>query len=498
MVVTGSPYATEAGVRMLEAGGNAMDAAVAAAFALAVAEPTQSGLGGRSQLIVREASGAVHSIDGTTQVPRRYDRETAPVGEHGHAAVGVPGSVAALTRALAEHGSLSLATVMEPAIAWARAGVVPPAGEQDRILELIADVGDESVVARNLRLVDDGEGQRRLVQPVLAQTLEMISRQGADAFYRGSLARAIAADMAANGGYVSLADLAEYYAVDAEVGRVRYGGYEVLGSYLPASGVTTAQILRVLDRIGVAEVGEATWAATVAEALLVGFEDREIAERMAPRRAVAWLTSDSLADRRAADVRARVADPALRGARDSDDDVAEPAFTSHVSVVDAAGMAVALTQSLGPTGGARVMTPGLGFLYASTMGGYLLGGGPGYRPWSSQAPLIVVDERGPVLVMGGAGGRRIVSAMVSTLSRIVDRGLDLESAVRAPRLHPTGGAIRLDEEWDVREALRAMGYRVERTDAGYFGRLNSVQLSGRRAFGVADPGWSGASSSGPR
>lgn len=498
MVVTGSPYATEAGVRMLEQGGNAVDAAVAAAFALAVAEPTQSGLGGRTQFLFCGADGVVHGIDGTTEVPAVYNAATAPTGEHGHPAVGIPGSVAALTRALAEHGSLPLATVMEPAIRWASSGVVPPEGEQERIREIVAAIDTASPVARALRFVDSDDGQAWLVQSDLATTLRTVAAGGADAFYRGGIAETIAADMRANGGFVTLADLSAYEAVDSEIGSGTYRGVELVGSYLPASGVTVIQILQTLDRLQPEGLAEPEWAAAVAEALLVGFEDRERAESMAPARAVSWLTSDSLAERRALDIRGRVQDGPGAPAAAAADDGRESSFTSHISVVDAVGNVVAMTQSLGPTGGARVMTPGLGFLYASTLGGYLLGGDPGYRPWSSQAPLIVSDETGPILVMGGAGGRRIVSALVATVSRIFDQGMDIETAMRAPRLHPTGGDLVIDEEWDARDGLRAMGYSVVRPEADYFARLNVIHLSPGEVTGVAQPSWSGASSGGPR
>jgi gamma-glutamyltranspeptidase/glutathione hydrolase len=176
----------------------------------------------------------------------------------------------------------------------------------------------------------------------------------------------------------------------------------------------------------------------------------------------------------------------------------EPAFTTHVSVADGDGNAVALTQSLGPTGGARVVTPGLGFLYASTMGGYLAGGGPGYRPWSSQAPLLVLRGGEPWLVLGGAGARRILSALVATVTRMVDRGLSLEEALAAPRIHPSGGRIHVEEGWPEAEALAELGYTVEPRERSWFARLMVVERTEGGGFlGAGDPRWSGSAAAGP-
>lgn len=509
MVVSGSPYATEAGVRMLEAGGNAVDAAVAAAFGLAVAEPTQSGLGGRTQMLLRMADGTVRGIDGTTQVPAIYDASTAPQGEHGHGAVGIPGTVAALTRALTEHGTLPLATVVRPALEFARDGIALPAGEARRLAGVAAELDPSSEVARLFYGpgVTPLEPGATLVQPELAAVLQTLAEEGAEAFYRGDIARRMAEDMAAHGGFVTARDLAEYRAVDSEVGRGTFAGAEVVGSYLPASGVTVIEILQILERLDFALVDEGRWAATVAEALLAGFADRESAEdTMGPAEAVAWLTSDSLADRRAEEiaiklrnVAALALDPHALVPALAFDDGSEPAFTTHISVADTFGNVVALTQSLGPTLGARVATPGLGFLYASTLGGYLTGGGPGYRPWSSQAPLVVTRGGRSTLVIGGAGSRRILSALVGTLTRTLRDGVALDEALAGPRLHPAGERIDVQEGWAVAAVLEGFGYEVTLREPSYFARLNAVELPSPRSFrGVGEPRWSESAAGGPR
>ncbi len=509
MVVAGSPYATEAGVRILEAGGNAVDAAVAAAFALAVAEPTQSGLGGRTQLLLRTASGAVIAIDGGTEVPAGYDRDTAPTGDTGYAAVGIPGTVAALLTAHGEHGTLSREAVLAPAVEWAERGVLLPDGERRRLRDLIHEAGSESKVARLFSTDPDGP----LVQPALARTLRVIAADGHDGFYRGGVAATMADDIRDGGGYVTASDLAAYRPRRALVGRTTVGAFEVVGSYLPASGVTVAEILGILDRAvpevgGVRALDEGAWAELVADALVAGFEDREIAESMAPEAAVAWLTSDTLLERRAREITSETVASSLSWGRAGGGwqtqagatarAIDEPPFTSHLSVADAEGNVVALTQSLGPTGGARVVTPELGFLYASTLGGYLTAGGPGYRPWSSQAPLLMLGEDGQVVVAGGAGARRIISALVTTLSRVLHRGMGMEEALTSPRLHPTGGRIYVEEGWDVHARMAEGGREVVPRERSYFARLNVIEVGAGVWKGVAEPEWSGASAAGPR
>ena len=180
--------------------------------------------------------------------------------------------------------------------------------------------------------------------------------------------------------------------------------------------------------------------------------------------------------------------------------------TTHVSVVDSDGMAVAMTQSLGPTGGSRVATEGLGFLYAASVGGYLGYVQPGDRPWSSQSPLIALRDGRPAYVMGGAGARRIISALVQTMVRIETEGMSTEEAIRAPRLHPAGSAWRFERsngsDIDPPGAAltREAGYEVRVLPFGYyFARLNVITVDRTTGVltGVADPRWTWGTASGP-
>ena len=507
MVVSGNPYASHAGAAMLEAGGNAVDAAVATAFALAVVEPSQSGIGGRTQALVRLPDGSFHGIDGTTQVPLGYDPTMAPRVDRGYPTVAIPGTVKALTRLLSEHGSLPLERVLAPAIRYAEGGFPITEGEARRIATVAEGLREFEWAARSF-LGPDGSplsGGDTLIQTDLAETLKVLASEGPEEFYSGELARRMVEDFQENGGFVTLEDLRQYEARDAVLARGSYRGRDIVGTYLPASGATVIEILQILESYPMGEMTEGERAALLTQALLLGFEDRDEFQFDPPEEVVARLTSKEWAAGRAralrrAEGRAGVAAPAITGPE-------EWPHTTHLSAADGDGMVVAMTQSLGPTLGSWVVTPGLGFVYAATTGGYLADTPPGGRPWSSQAPIIVLEDGRPRYVLGGAGARRIVSALVSVVSRLLDEGMGLSEALAASRLHPSGDEVTL-ENGDAPEAeeggeaaLESLGFQVDtRSFSTWFALLNAIEVVGtpeggeRQFLGVADPrwGWGGA------
>jgi gamma-glutamyltranspeptidase/glutathione hydrolase len=504
MVVSSSALATRVGAETLARGGNAVDAAVATAFALAVVEPTQSGLGGRTQALVWRSPGDAFGVDATTEVPAGYDPDTAEPAEDGYSVIAIPGSVAALARLMDEAGSLPWADVVEPALRLARDGFPLPEGEADRIAG-IQDRLARFDGARASFLDPDGTAPKAgetFVQPELARVLRALADEGPEVFYEGWVADSMAADFARNGGAVTAGDLAAYEAASAIVVEGRFGSLELVGTYLPASGATTIEALQILDRVGLDRFVPEDRAVTIGEALLAAFRDREDArtDSRPPEVDARWITSDSLATARAAEIREGAVEWTTVGV---DRGPAEPPNTTHISVLDGSGMAVAMTQSLGPTGGSGVATPGLGFLYAATMG-YLDRSEPGDRPWSSQSPLVGVRDGQLVLVMGGAGARRIISSLVQTLVSIERDGLDPEEAMAAPRFHPadTWYFEQTDSARDPTgvDAAREGGYPVEvRPSDTYFARLNVVVVDPAtgRMTGVADPRWRWGGAAGP-
>ena len=520
MVVTGSPAATAAGVTILEAGGNAIDAAVATALALAVAEPTQSGLGGRTQALVYLSDGTAFGFDGTTAVPADYDPDTAEQADDGYPVIGVPGTVAALSAVLRNGGSMSWSDVIAPALSLAEDGVVLTGGEAGRLAS-IADRLRGSDGARAAFLRADGtphaEGDL-LRQPALADVLRTLRDEGPEAFYRGRIAEVMARDLEEH-GYVDRADLAEYRPVPSILTHGRIGDLELLGTYLPASGGTTIEALQIAAQVGVDTLSSDERAVATALSLLAAFEDREsaLADARPSEEDAAWITSVERAGERAEEIRAVLAAAIHETARRQEHYApatalpprmisTESPYTTHLSVVDDRGNAVSMTQSLGPSGGSRVATPGLGFLYAATLGGYLGRVEPGDRPWSSQSPLIGLRDGRPVFVIGGAGSRRIISGLVNTLLRVEMDGVSLAEAMAAPRLHPS-------TTWTFEEANGSTGIRpagaklaealghevVERPFDVWFARLNAIAIDRTTgAFeGVADPRWQWGSAAGP-
>lgn len=525
VVVAAQPLAAEAGAQMLRRGGNAADAAVAAAFAVSVVEPSMNSIGGRTQILLRLPDGTVAGIDATTQAPATYDAETAPQASYGYATVGVPGAVAGLTRLLRDYGTLPLSEVMAPAIELAGKGFRILPGEAARHAAGAEQLA-EFEGSRAHFFKRSGESRKAgdlFLQPYLAATLAAISAGGADAFYRGPVAERIVADMAAQGGAVTAEALAEYRALDASVVRGSYRGYELVGTDIPASGAATIGILHILEHFEMGALDADGWAGLVGTVVARAFEARASA-RSEGAPDLAFMTEKEWAAGIAADIAVPGAVRSAAGAAsegsaasrlaaleigkgeamaDWDIDSWGPAegHTTHLSAADADGMYVSLTQTIGPNLGSKVVTPGLGFLYAATLGGYLGHMEPGERARSSISPLMVLRDGRPVLVLGAAGGARIISAVVQAVLRVVDQGMTLPDALAAARVHPVDGGIAMETtpgigwaEEDVAE-VESWGLVVQEVEReGAFGRIHGIWVDPAtgEVVGVADPDWEGA------
>lgn len=440
MAAAEHPEGAAAGARILEKGGNAVDAAVAAAFAMGVAMPSHSGVGGRSQLLVVLKDRVFH-IDGGTQVPKGW------VEEKGGrlSSVCIPGSLAALDLALREGGTMKLADVMAPAIELAKT---------KKSKELVA-------------------------------TLEAIAAGGAKEFYEGKIADAIAADMAARGGFVTKEDLAEYKAVKREPLRGSYRGHEVLAADRPASGALVLAALNVLETFDVGALKEPDREHALIESLRIAFEDRT-AKVEDPK----------------AHAKKRAAEIDFKKAGTPRVDEEEEGDTTHISVVDREGNACAFTQSLGPWYGAGV-AKGLGFYWNATQG---VSGtvAPGARHVTGQAPAILRKGGKVELVLGSAGERRITSAVTQTIHHVVDRGRSLRDAVFAPRWHWQGPRLLLESNPPDRglavsaatlDELKGRGFAFGRMPSNpYWGRVQAIlwDASKKKWVGAADPRGTGA------
>jgi gamma-glutamyltranspeptidase/glutathione hydrolase len=525
MVVTGNAAASWAGMRMLDAGGNAVDAAVAAAFALGVAEPGSSGIGGQTYLLVRMRDGTAVAIDGSARAPLRAVREELyslhettllirpATAFSGHRSIATPGTLAALDAALRRFGTKSLAEVVEPAIEIAEFGSVWTPAQRSFLVDYTTKV-QASVYLSALFLRDSitpWSPEHVYCNPDLACFLRRLAAVGVSDFYRGAIAQEIAGDMAAHGGWLGRAELAQMSATIKQPLRGRYRGLEVLSFPFPGGGATVVEALGILDRVEARRLREDSVDRLhlLVEACRLAYADSFPAHR--PLRLPDELAADAgYVAGRAARIRL---DRALHADEVSASSLSlvEAGGTTQVSVADSLGNVVSLTQTLGSTFGSGVATDGFGFAYNSLLNGYdfrdphawsyLM---PLQPPINSMAPSIVLEGGRPLLVIGSAGTARIGPAIVGTIVNVVDRGLPLGEAVAAPRALWGGNLankvyLEIVDPITVEQAdtLAQRGFaRQERLtypatplDVTDFGGVNAILLdqAGGTMIGVGDP-----------
>jgi gamma-glutamyltranspeptidase/glutathione hydrolase len=511
MVVSAERHATEAGVALLEAGGNAVDAAVATAFALGVTEPYHSGIGGGGFLLIRTAGGEAVAIDARETAPAAATRDmfVAPgvpddASRTGALSIGTPGLVAGLVLALERFGTKPLPQVMAPAIALAEEGfAIGP--RHARVLEAWRGVGMARRFPETAAIqLPPGAAAGgpivpgwRLVQADLGRTLRRIAREGAAGFYQGPVAAALVAETRRRGGLLSAADLAGYQPVLREPLRGSYRGHDVLSFPPPSSGgVALLEALNLLEGFALAPLGAGSSASIhrVAEALKLAFADRAayLGDADFVDVPVAELVSKQYAER----LRARILPPRWRrppwtwGRDEVAIEVAGPGLdglplphggTTHLSVTDAAGGAVALTQTVNLLFGSGITVPGTGVVLNDEMDDFSVAPNqpnafglvdtqgrnavaPGKRPLSSMTPTLVLRDGRVRLVVGSPGGPRIISTTLLVILNVIDWGLDVSEAVAAPRFHHQWVPDELSVEpavvADVLEGLRQRGHRV--------------------------------------
>jgi gamma-glutamyltranspeptidase/glutathione hydrolase len=504
VVTTAHPLATTAGVKMLAAGGNAMDAAVAAAFTLSVVEPSMGGIGGRAQILIYTPAGGVHGIDATTQAPPFYKFKDTLAVEYGYETIAVPGVVKGLTDGLSEFGSLPLAQVMTPAISYANNGFTLLPGEAFR-QESVNKILKEFAGTWQYYLNADSAAKKAgdwIIQSDLAKVLKAISEKGPDVFYRGWIAQAMVRDVRQNGGFLTLESLENYRAEKSHIVTGSYRGYGIKALWLPAYGAITIEALQILEQLPVNFNEDREWARAVYHAVKAAYLDKKEQKTLDD---AARFTSTSWAEKRALEtplMNGPESNGSNTGSKDSIPEIEKDlnGHTSHLTVVDKNGMIVSLTQTIGPTMGSKVATPGLGFLYAQTMGGYLGEVEPNLRVPSHISPVIVFKDDKPLLALGAAGGSRIPSSIVNVISKIIDYEMPLSEALYAPRVHPLEEGINLEvvdgTSWNEDDStfFSQLGYTVEmRRLPGQFGRIHAVMLDTLTGewIGCADPDWEG-------
>ena len=507
--------ASRAGVEMLRSGGNAIDAAVATGFALAVVHPQAGNLGGGGFLLLRNATGETHFIDFREKAPAAatanmyLDAHGNVIPESstdssvvGYKSIGVPGSVAGLVYAEKQYGKLTIEKVMAPAIKFARDGF-PLAYEDTQALkddEYLAQFPESKrIFLRDGNYYRPGE---LFKQPELAHTLERLAKDP-DTFYHGAMARELAAAIHKGGGLVTAADLAAYEVKEREPIRGSYRGYDIISAPPPSSGgVALVEILNILEGYDLAKSGNRSADAIhlEAEAFRRAFYDRAdfmgdpdftkvpVAQLIDKKYAAAWR--DSI-DPNHASVSTDLKRPSIfseleRVAQSRPTPIREPENTTHYSVVDAEGNAVSVTTTLNDAFGSRVTAEGLGFLLNDEMDDFaakqgvpniygLIQGpanavGPGKRPLSAMTPTIVLrkdalKEGKLFLVLGSPGGPTIITTVANILIGVVDFALDIEEAVNAPRFHhqwlPDQILVEDRLSPDTMNLLRSKGHKLK-------------------------------------
>lgn len=520
MVASEQEMASRIGLNILKAGGNAVDAAVAMGFALAVALPNAGNVGGGGFMMVHDArTGRSVALDFREVAPSRATRDMYLDAQgkvidgkslYTHYAVGVPGTVAGMEHALKKWGTLPLSKVVAPAVALADKGF-PVSETLAKILQQEQkNMGrwpaTQAIFWKNGQPLRQGD---TLVQKDLAQSLRLIGEQGAKAFYEGAIAQKITAEMAPHAGAITLADLKNYKVVEREPVRGSYRGYQIVTMPPPSSGgAHLIQILNMMERWPMNQWGanSANSVHHMAESMKLAYADRSeyLGDPDFVKVPLKGLTSKRYADQLAAGINPTQA----RTAKDIKPGRPQPYEsdqTTHFSVVDKAGNAVAVTYTLNTNFGSGIVAKGTGILLNNEMDDFsakpgvanaygLVGGdanavAAGKRPLSSMTPTIVLKDGKPWLVTGSPGGARIITTVLQQVVNAIDFGMNPAEAAATPRFHHqwTPDELRIEKGFsnDTLALLRQWGHNVALKPS--MGRTQTIQVRDGMLYGASDP-----------
>jgi gamma-glutamyltranspeptidase/glutathione hydrolase len=527
IVVSDDPIAAHVGVEILRHGGNAVDAAVAVAFTMAVTYPEAGNIGGGGFMVVRLANGTAETIDFREKAPAAatknmyLDEKGNFISEkstYGHLSVGVPGSVAGLLFALEKFGTMKRADILQPAITFAEDGYTLTYEMAEKFKHDIPEFskfpGSMKQFTRDGAPYAEGE---LFKQPDLAATLRRIQKDGRDGFYSGQTADMIVEEMKRGGGLISKEDLLNYQPVLRSPVRGTYRGYDIISMGSPSSGGTALiQILNILEGYHLQSLGwnSAREVHLLAEAMRRVFADRAefLGDADFVKIPLQWLLSKKYADERRSTIDSLMATPSgtvshgIPPAHESDQ-------TTHFSVVDKDGNCVSVTTTLNGLFGSKVVVEGAGFLLNNEMDDFsakpgapnmdnLVGSSanaiaPNKRMLSSMSPTIVLKNGKPFMVLGARGSSRIITSVAQVIINIVDFHMDIQEAVDAPRIHQQWLPDKIFSEQrglspDTVEKLRTMGYDVD--THSYSAIVNAVLIDEKDGvlFGAPDARGSGA------
>jgi gamma-glutamyltranspeptidase/glutathione hydrolase len=512
MVVAMESIAVDVGVSVLKAGGNAVDAAVAVGFAMAVTHPFAGNIGGGGYMLVRMADGRATFFDFRERAPEKASRnmyldakgELTRDSIEGWRSSGVPGSVRGFEMALARFGKRKWAENLAPAVELASKGFpvsYPLAESLKGSKSLAASPESKRIFQKNGAFFEVGD---TLAQPELAQTLERIAKNGAAEFYEGETAKRFAAEMATHGGIISVADLRDYKAIERTPLSGTYHGYTILTAPPSSSGgIALLETLGILDGTGYEKEGPGSASSIhyMAEAMRRAYADRNeyVGDPAFVKVPVAGLLDPAYLGRLRASIDPERATPSdqVRPGKPSGTEQME---TTHYSVVDAEGNAVAVTYTLNGGYGNGITVPGLGFLLNNEMDDFSAKPGtpnmfglvqgeanaiaPGKRPLSSMTPTIVLKDGRLFMTAGAPGGSRISTAVAQVILNVVDFGMNVQDAVDAPRVHHQWQPDKLSLERgispDTVALLKRRGYDVDYAPGVVLAQVAAI---------VSDGGW---------
>ncbi len=520
MVVSQQWLASEVGRDVLAAGGNAIDAAIATGFALAVVHPSAGNIGGGGFMVVRFPNGQTAAIDFREKAPLasfpqmwldENGEYSSQVHHYSHKAVGVPGTVAGFDMAHKLYGDINWERVVYPSVALAQDGFEVSESLARGLARLVERMERyPATVAQFSKAGTPYAPGESLRQPDLANTLRRIMLEGRDGFYRGETARLIEAEMQRGEGILSSADLEIYQARERPPVRGTYRGYEIISMPPPSSGgVALVTMLNILEGFELSTFGHNTapYIHHVSEAMRRAFRDR--AHFLADADFIDVPVHELTSKVHASDLRSSISASRATVSQVGDVTVGyESPETTHYSVVDGNGMAVSVTYTLEAGYGSGIVVPGGGFLLNNEMGDFNAGPGltddrgligtnpnlarPQQRMLSSMTPSIVARDGRLVAVVGSPGGRTIINTVAQIILNVIDFGMNIQMAVNAPRIHHQWLPDRIRIEGDgtsaaTVERLEAMGHTVQM--GGGQGSAHSIMIDPRTGerLGAADP-----------
>jgi gamma-glutamyltranspeptidase/glutathione hydrolase len=518
MVVAMEAQAADVGVAVLKAGGNAVDAAVAVGFALAVTHPFAGNLGGGGFMLIRFADGRTTFIDFRERAPEKSSRDMYLDAKgaltkdsiEGWRSSGVPGTVRGFEIAVSKYGKKKWAENMAPAVELASKGFPVSYALAEGLKasrDLASSPESKRIFQKNGAFYDVGE---TLVQPELAQTLERISKNGPNEFYEGETAKRFAAEMTKNGGLISLADLKSYKAIERTPLQGKYRNYTVITAPPSSSGgIALLEMLGILEGTGYEKGGSGSASAIHygAEAMRRAYADRNtyVGDPDFVKVPIAGLLDPAYLSRLRASIDPERATPSL-SVLPGKPAGSERMETTHYSVVDSEGNAVAVTYTLNGGFGNGITVPGLGFLLNNEMDDFAAKPGtanmfglvqgevnaiaPGKRPLSSMTPTIVLKDGKLFMTAGAPGGSRISTAVAQVILNVIDFGMNVQDAVDAPRFHHQWQPDKLSLERgispDTVALLKSRGYDVDYAPGVVLAQVAAIVVDGGWLQGGSD------------